>query len=159
MNATSRPVTVWIVIALTLGATAYYGWAVVHSLEILMASGQFKQSHYFQYVPGALVALYLAVAAFAVFRGYRWSLFLYQLVLVFLALQVFVYLPGLWQMIVQHGFSPAQSGGIPLSLWLTVLAPLLMLIAAVFCTVVVYRQVYSRSGPARPQEAPARPLS
>lgn len=132
---------------MTLCGALYFGWAVVESLTTLMSSRPLRQADYYAYGPAGGVAVFLLVAAYAVYRGYRWSLFLYQLVLVFLAFQVLLYLPGLWQVVSQFGLSSAGRNGTNASFWLTMLAPLLIFVAALFSAVVVYREIYSRRDP------------
>jgi TRAP-type C4-dicarboxylate transport system permease small subunit len=143
MNAAPRSTKVWAVIVLTLCGALYFIWAVIFSLRVIMSARPLMPTDYYAYGPGAAVALFLLFATYAVYCGYRWSLFLFQLVLVFLAFQVLLYLPGLWQAI-SLGMSSAGRNATDASFWFTMFSPIFMLIAALFCAVVIYREIYSR---------------
>jgi hypothetical protein len=112
-----------------------------------MTERPLTQSDYYAYGPGAAAALFLIFSAYAVYRGYRWSLFIYQLFCVFLGLQVFLYLPGLWQVVSQFGMSSTGRNAAGASFWLTMLLPLLMFAAATFSAIVIYREIYSAKRP------------
>jgi len=144
MSASQRSIKVWAVIALTLCVAIYFSWAVIASLNVIGSVRPLRQADYYAYVPGASAALFLLFTAYSAFRGYRRSLFLYQLILVFLALQVFLYLPGLWQVVSQIGMSSAGRNATNVSFWIVMALPLLKFAAALFSAIVVYREIYSK---------------
>jgi len=143
-SGTSRSAHIWAVIVLTLVLAAYYGWQVVSARLMVVAAGQSPQNALAAYLPAALIVLFFLVAAFAVFRGYRWSLFLYQLGVVLSGVQLLLLTPGTWEFFSLLATSPRAREGIDLRGYLAFLSPIVLFAVALYSAIVVYWQIYSR---------------
>jgi hypothetical protein len=144
MNAkpTKRSMQVWIVIASTLVMAIYFGWQVLDALLMLAAAGVSKNK-FAAYIPAGIIIFLFLVAAFAVYRGYRWSLFLYQIGVVFAGLQLLLLAPGLWESVVLVAKSSDVLGPIQRQLLFTMLIPIIEFAIALYGAIVVYQKIYS----------------
>jgi len=131
---------VWIVIALTVVLAAYFGWQVLEALLILTRQG--VANPFAAYIPASIVIFVILVAAFAVYRGYRWSLFLYQLGVVLCGVQLLLFAPGLWQ---SAGLLAGSAGfGAPhWQLLLSMLMPVIQFAISLYGAIVVYQKIYA----------------
>ena len=137
-----RSVHIWIVIVSTLVLAVYFGWQVVDALLMLTAAGVSKNK-LAAYVPAGIVIFLFLVAVFAVYRGYRWSLFLYQIGVVFAGFQLLLLAPGLWESVVLVARSTDVLGPIQRQLLLAILIPIFEFAVALYGAIVVYQKIYS----------------
>jgi hypothetical protein len=131
---------------LTLALAAYYGWLVISALLMLVSAGMSPQNVLAAYIPGGLVILFFILCAFAVFRGYRWSLFLYQIGVVLAGIQLLLLAPSTWEFVVLLAQKPAARAAITTEGYLTFVMPVLLFAAALYSAIVVYRQIYAFKG-------------
>jgi len=144
LSGSSRSGHIWAAVVLTLALAAYYGWQVVFALSILAAAGQSPNVMLAAYLPAGLIVLFFVVAAFAVYRGYRWSLFLYQIAVVLSAIQLLLTAQGTWDIAVLLATNPLARTGINAREYASLLSPIVLFAVALYNAIVVYRQIYTR---------------
>ena len=140
-----RSAHIWAVIVLTLAMAAYFGWQVLQALLILANAG--KSDKFAAYIPAGIVICVFLLAAFAVYRGYRWSLFLYQLGTVLSGVQLLFLSIGLWQSVLLLLRSPHGLGSIERNLLVAILVPVIEFAIALYGAIVVYREIYAARRP------------
>jgi hypothetical protein len=136
---------IWAVIVLTLALAVYFGWAVAESLLILAKAG--ATSAFSAYIPAAIIICVFLVAALAVYRGYRWSLFLYQLGVVLTGVQLLLLAPGLWQAVELLARSPVGWGQVQRNLLIAEVVPVIEFAIALYGAIVVYREIHTAPKP------------
>jgi hypothetical protein len=142
---TGRSIHIWLVIVFTLAMAVYFGWQVLEALLMLTAAGISKDK-FAAYIPAGIVIFLFLVAVFAVYRGYRWSLFLYQIGVVLAGLQLLFLAPGLWESVVLLVKGPGILGPIERQLLLAILIPFIEFAVALYGAIVVYQKIYSVTG-------------
>jgi len=145
-SGASRSAHIWAVIVLTVALAVYYGWQVVSALLMLVAAGQSRNTMLAAYLPAGLIVLFFFVAAFAVFRGYRWSLFLFQIGVVLSGIQLLLLTPATWEFFALVAANPRAREGIELRGYLAFLSPIVLFAVALYSAIIVYQKIYSIKG-------------
>ena len=131
----------WVVIAVTIALAIYFGVQVAEALLILARAG--ATSAYSAYIPAGIIIAVFLVAAWSVYRRYRWSLFIYQLGIVLSGVQLVLLFPGLWQVTEMLAKSPDWANPLYRQMLWTMLMPIFQFALALYSAIVIYTKIYS----------------